>query len=87
MSQRNLFDCAKDRPFNTSIAQDQSMFEAITLFDCSERRNSHCTCIGRFPTPHIGGRSWLPRDWAPFWQWDVPNDWQLIGAGGRLGIR
>jgi hypothetical protein len=32
MSQRNLFDCAKDRPFNTSIAQDPSMFEAITAF-------------------------------------------------------
>jgi hypothetical protein len=32
MSQRNLFDCAKGRPFNTSIAQGRSMFEAITLF-------------------------------------------------------
>jgi hypothetical protein len=31
-AQRNLFDCAKDRPFNTSIAQGRSMFEAITLF-------------------------------------------------------
>src|SRR3984957_17860831 len=30
-AQRNLFDCAKDRPFNTSIAQDPSMF-AIAAF-------------------------------------------------------
>jgi hypothetical protein len=32
MSQRNLFDCAKGRPFNGSIAQDPSMFEAIAAF-------------------------------------------------------
>jgi hypothetical protein len=31
-AQRNLFDCAKGRPFNKGIAQDPSMFEAITLF-------------------------------------------------------
>jgi hypothetical protein len=29
---RNLFDCAKGRPFSKSIAQDPSMFEAITAF-------------------------------------------------------
>jgi hypothetical protein len=28
-----------------------------------------------------------PRDWAPFWQRDVSNDWQLIVTGGRLRIR
>ena len=27
------------------------------------------------------------RPWAPSWHWDVPKDWQLIGAGRRLGIR
>jgi hypothetical protein len=32
MSQWNLFDCAKGRPFNGSIAQDPLMFEAITAF-------------------------------------------------------
>src|ERR1700679_247265 len=31
-SQRNLFDCTKGRPFNRSITQDQSMFEAIIAF-------------------------------------------------------
>jgi hypothetical protein len=30
--QSNLFDCAKGRPFNGSIAEDPSMFEAIALF-------------------------------------------------------
>jgi hypothetical protein len=32
MSQRNLFDWAKDQPFNMCIAQDRSMFEVITAF-------------------------------------------------------
>ena len=31
-AQRNLFDCAKRRPFSDGIAQDPSMFEAITVF-------------------------------------------------------
>jgi hypothetical protein len=31
-AQRNLFDCAKGRPFIEGIAQDPSMFEAITAF-------------------------------------------------------
>jgi len=30
--QRNLFDCAKGRPFSEGIVQDRSMFEAITAF-------------------------------------------------------
>jgi hypothetical protein len=31
-SQRNPFDCAKGRPFSESIAQEPSMFDAITAF-------------------------------------------------------
>jgi hypothetical protein len=31
-AQRNLFDCAKRRTFSEGIAQDPSMFEAITAF-------------------------------------------------------
>jgi hypothetical protein len=31
-SRRNLFDCAKGRPFSESIAKDPAMFEVITAF-------------------------------------------------------
>ena len=63
------------------------MFEAITLFlIVLERRNSRCPCIRRLPTQDLGDPA-LPRDWPSFWQWDVPKDWQLIGARGCLGIR
>jgi hypothetical protein len=31
-TQRNLFDCAKGRPFSEGIAQEPLMFEAITAF-------------------------------------------------------
>jgi hypothetical protein len=31
-TQLNLFDCAKGRPFNGSIAQDPSMFDVIIAF-------------------------------------------------------
>jgi hypothetical protein len=32
LAHRNLFDCAKGRPFSKTIAQDPSMFEAIVAF-------------------------------------------------------
>jgi len=30
LARRNLFDCATGRPFSDGIAQDRSMFEAVT---------------------------------------------------------
>jgi hypothetical protein len=88
-AQPNPFDCAKGRPFNRSIAQGAANVRGYNCIPhCFERRNSHCPCNGRLPTLDLGRRTHhSPRDWAPFWQWHVPSDWQLIGAGGRLGTR
>jgi hypothetical protein len=34
----------------------------------------------------VSGASESPRDWAPFWQRDMPADWWLVDTGGRLRI-
>jgi hypothetical protein len=90
--QLNLFDCAKRSIVNGSIAGFIDARSYCRISSCSEPWHSHCPCVGRLPTVDLGRWSnpstilELPRDWAPFRQWDVPNDWQLIAAGGRRHI-